>query len=201
MGTSAWGPAQGGSSLQTARPAKPLGEVSLFHPSHPWALGPRGAPPRPRPTLSPSAKRSQAQGAWSKEVPALLRGYACGMPPPWVAGPRAPVSAWRPHTEWGAAGLLGRTGFVPSAAPTALALRAQAPRWVGWDSALGVGAGAGQVWGASGGPSASSLWRVTWGGLDRLASPCPWGGCPLPFLSVETSHGPVYKNVCKARFP
>ena len=61
-------------------------------------------------------------------------------------------------------------------------IRAQALKRLGWDSVLGVGAGAGQVWGALGGPSASFLRRVTWGGLDRLAYPRPWRGLSTPIL-------------------
>ena len=88
------------------------------------------------------------------EVSTLLRWHARA---PGLLGHR-PVSAWRPHAGHGAACLLGRTGFVPSAVPTAPALRAQAPKQVGWDSVLGLGTGAGQVLGAPGDPQPPPCW-------------------------------------------
>lgn len=135
------------------------------------------------------------------EVPTLLCGHARV---PGRLG-RRPVSAWRPHAGRGAAGHLGRTGFVPSAVPTAPALRAQAPKRVGWDSALGLGTGAGRIGGPRGTlsllPAAGDLGRAGQTGLPlplgRVNRSC---SCPstltLTRSSVTPSSRPRPSTVC-----
>ena len=156
----------------------PPGEFPCSAPCPPGPADPAVLRLDPAQPCPPQPNAAQAWGAWSRGGvdPAPL---AC--PCPWAAGPQARVCLAPTCRTW--SGLSSRENWL-CALCSAHCPGTQSPgsEAGGLGLCAGTGHGCWPGFGGPGGSSASSLLGVTWGGLDRLASPCPWGRLTAPVL-------------------